>query len=84
MASGWNRVLRTQSVDMTELTFTTYLCDNSNPTVFEGKIADKRTYRNVSAKTASFDNPLPVALQYQSLGKDEELSYKYQGKWIYF
>lgn len=82
--SGWNRVLRTQSVFISEIKFTTYLCHNPTPNTYVGEIADETTYFNLSYKTPSFSNPLPVALQYQFLGLTEEISFKYQGKWVYF
>lgn len=82
--SGWNRVLRTQSVFISELKFTTYLCHNPAPNQYVGEIADERTYRNLAYKTPSYDNPLPVVLQYQFLGLTEDISFKYQGKWVYF
>lgn len=82
--SSWNLALITESVLISEITITTYLCNQPTPNTYVGKIADKRTYRNVSLKTPSYDDPFPVALQYQFLGLIEEISFKYQGKTVYF
>lgn len=82
--SGWNNVLSTESVSISKITFTTYLCHNPSPGTYIGEKADVRTYRNLSYKTESFNDPFPVAIQYQFLGKHEEISFKYQGKVVAF
>ena len=82
--SGWNQALMTESVSISKMTFTTYVVHNPEPGKYVGEKADVRTYRNLNYKTESFDDPFPVAVQYQFLGKSEEISMKYQGKWIYF
>lgn len=82
--SGWRGVLLTQSVSVSELKLTTYLCHNPAPNRYEGEIADERIFRDLKYKTASYDDPLPVVLQYQFAGFTEEISFKYAGKWVYF
>lgn len=80
----WRQVMTTEYVHVHDLTFITYLCERPAPNIYNMRTADVRTYRNQIFKTASYDNSYPVALQYQFLGRNEEISFKYQGKWIYF
>ena len=80
----WRRVLITESVSIHKMTFTTYLCHNPEPGTYIGEKAHVKTVYNLNYKTESFDDPFKVAVQYQFLGKFEDISFRYQGKDICF
>ena len=82
--SQWNRALRTQYVFISKLKFTTYLCHHPTPNQYVGEIANEQTFRNLEYETPNYSRPLPAVLQYQLSGLNEEISFKYQGKWVYF
>ena len=81
---SWNKALTTQIVDVDKLALTSHTLCETSPNYFKMIDTELKTLENLSYFTESYANPLPVAVQYQFLGKTERISIEVEGVRIAF